>query len=276
MKLIEPTINKGEGDKLQKYAGIFKQMASTVSPGEQAEQAIIDHFHRSLDNRYVMFHNLQVGSPGVPFPPILIGPPGLFLINISHEKGFFRATEDFWWEMDKRNRSFNPARNNLIKQTKDHAQKLGMLMDVHGKAHPEITPILIFANPGVHVESVKPSIRIVMMDGVDNLIANLFKGGEMLRYNEINYLSDALEKMANPDKPIPASESEDFFGRDLLIDEKKPAAKFPSISIPTEMPLPAIEKKIKLTQRQWALVGALLILTIVILLVVIFYALKIF
>jgi len=276
MKLVEPSTSKGEGDQLQKYTGIFKRVVSKVSTGEQAEQAIIARFLRSLDNRYIMFHNLQVGSPGVPFPPILIGPPGLFLINISHEKGFFKATEDFWWEMDKRTRSFNPSPTNLIKQTMEFAQKLGMLMDVHGKAHPEIIPILIFANPGVHVESAKPSIRIVLMDGVDNLIANLFRGGEMLRYNEVNYLSDALEVMANPEKAIPQGQGEDFFGQDLSVPEKKTPPKMPTINLPTEMPLPSIGDKLKLTRKQWVMVAILLFFTIMILLAVILFILSTF
>ena len=54
------------------------------------------------------------------------------------------------------------------------------------------------------------------MDGVDSLIATFLNSDEVLHPNEINYLSDSLEVMANPDKAIPMGEGEDFFGRDLL------------------------------------------------------------
>jgi hypothetical protein len=113
-----------------------------------------------------------------------------------------------------------------------------------------------------------------MMDGVDSLIATLLKSEEVLHPNEINYLSDAIEVMADPDKAIPIGEGEDFFGRDLYVPEKKAPPKLPTVNIPSEMPLPAVEEKFKFSKKQWAILVVLLILTIVVLFGAILFALS--
>jgi hypothetical protein len=152
---------------------------------------------------------------------------------------------------------------------------LAEILDAHGKSHPEIIPILVFANPGVHVETSNPVIRIVLMDGVESLIDSFLNGEEVLQPTEINFLSDSIENIANPEKVIPVvAEEEDFFGRDLLLPEKKAPLKLPEIPIPTNLSLPPVDEKLKFTRKQWLILEVLLVLTIVVLLGAIIYVLK--
>jgi hypothetical protein len=274
MKLIEPTQKPVKKDSFQKILDQINKHVPFSQTDENAEDAIIGRFTRGLDNRFIMLHHLQLGTGREVFPPILIGPPGMILLNVSLAKGFFRATEDSWWEMSKSSHRFGPGHPDLIKQSLDYAQKLASILDERGKSHPEIIPVLIFANPGVHVETTNPAIRIVLMDGVENLIANLLKSEEVLQTNEINLLADALEVMANPEKAIPIGEGEDFFGRDLLLSEEKAPRKLPKVPIPNELSLPPVEEKLKFTQKQWIILAVLLILTILVLLGAIIFALN--
>lgn len=275
MKLIEPKQKPVEKDRLQMYLDQFKEMLPIGKQDKHLEEAIVAHFLRGLDNRFIMLRNLQLEDPGEPFPPILVGPAGLAVLNINSEKGFFKTKDDSWWKMDKTTRRFSPSRPNLIRQSQDYATKLATILDVHGKSHPEVTPILIFANPGVHIETTNPTIRIVLMDGVDSLITSFLNKEDVLQPTEINYLSDSLEVMANPEKAIPIGEGEDFFGRDLFVREKKAPPKIPAIPIPTEMPLPPVEEKLQFTRKQWIILAVLLLLTIVVLLSAIVYALSV-
>ena len=274
MKLIEPISKHIKKSSPQNISDQIRQLFPFGKTDEHTEDAIVAHFLKGLDNSYIMLHNLQLESIGPPFPPILVGPAGLFVLNISYEKGFFKVKEDSWLKMDKTNHQFNTARPNMIKQSQDYAKKLATILDVHGKSHPDITPVLIFANPGANIETVKPAIRIVMMDGVDSLITTLLKSDEVLHPNEINYLSDSIEVMADPDKAIPMGEGEDYFGRDLYVPEKKTPPKMPAINIPSEMPLPAVEEKFKFSKKQWVILIVLLVLTIVVLFGAIIFALS--
>ena len=274
MRLIETKQKTIKKNSFQKIGEQIRQLLPFGKTDVHAEDAILARFMKGLDNRFTMLWNLQLESLSAPFPPILVGPAGMAILNISNEKGFFKAKEASCWKMDKTTHRFNPARPNLIKQSQDYAKKLETILDVHGKSHPAVTPVLIFANPGVHIETTNPAIRIVLMDGVDSLIATFLNSDEVLQPNEINFLCDSLEVMANPDKAIPMGEGEDFFGRDLLVPEKKASPKMPNITLPSEMPLPAVEQKLQFTKKQWAILIVLLISTIVVLFVAILFALS--
>lgn len=273
MRLIEPTKKAVQKDSYQKIIAQINTILPFGKSEEHAEDAIIAHFMRGLDNRFVMLRNLPMEGTKEKFPPILIGPTGFVMLNLSAAGGDYRAKEESWWEMNKTTHRFGPGRPNLIKQTQEYAQRLAGLLDKHQKTHPPIIPVLIFVNPGVHLETSNPAIRLVRMDGVESLIGSLLSSEEILDRNEINYLSDVLEVMANPEKTIPVGEGEDFFGRDLLEPKQKPTFKLPNIKLPTKLSLPAIEEKFNFTSRQWFIIELLMVLTIIALLAGIIYVL---
>ncbi len=275
MKLIESKTKPSQQDSLGKAIDQVKKFLDIGQTDERAEDAIVARFMRGLDNRFTLLHNLQLEGKGEVFPAILVGPAGLFLLNISHAKGFFKAKEDAWLEMNQSNHKYSQSRPNLIKQTKEYAQKLAQVMESHEKSHPEIVPILLFANPGVNVETSNPAIRIVLMDGIDGLINNMFNSQDVLQETEVSYLADSLEIMADPEKAIPLGEGEDFFGRDLRVSDKKAPLTLPDLPMPDDLPLRPIYERLGFKKKEWTILAALLVLTIVVLLGAILFALRI-
>ncbi len=275
MKLIESKTKPSQQDSLGKAIDQVKKFLDVGQTDERAEDAIVARFMRGLDNRFTLLHNLQLEGKGEVFPAILVGPAGLYLLNISHAKGFFKAKEDAWLEMNQSNHKYSQSRPNLIKQTKEYAQKLAQVMESHEKSHPEIVPILLFANPGVNVETSNPAIRIVLMDGIDGLINNMFNSQDVLQETEVSYLADSLEIMADPDKAIPRGEGEDFFGRDLRVSEKKAPLTLPDLPMPDNLPIQPFYERLGFKKKEWTILAALLVLTIVVLLGAILFALRI-
>jgi hypothetical protein len=273
MKLIELDRKPAEKDSLQKALNQIGNFFAFSKTGEHAEDAIIARFTRGLDNRFIMLRNLPQEGLADRIPAILIGPPGLILLNMSPVQGYFRAKEETWWEMSKSTHRFNPGRPNLIKQSQEYAQKLAAILDKRQRAHPEIVPVLVFLNPGVHVETSNPAMRIVLIDGVENLIGSIVNSEEVLTANEIDYLADTLEIIGNPEKAIPMGEGEDFFGRDLLAPEKKATFSLPKIKLPTSQSLSSMENKINLSPHQWLIIEILMILVILVLVGAIIYVL---
>jgi len=274
MRLIEPTQKPQKQDQLQKVLEQFKKWLPIGKSAVGSDEAILDRFLRGLDNRYILLRNLQLEKTGQVFPPIMVGPAGLAVLNISNEQGFFRVRENSWWKMNKSSHRYDPAKPDLVKQSQEYAQKLGSILDAHGKSHPEVTPLLILANPGVHIETSNPAIRIVLVDGIDNLISTLLNSEDVIPPNTINTLADSLAVTADPEKAIPMGEGEDFFGKDLYVPEKKAPPKMPSISLPSDMPLPEVDKKLQFSKKQWIILGVLLFFTIIVLLVAIVFALS--
>jgi hypothetical protein len=234
----------------------------------------MSRFMHGLDDRFVMLRFFQLEKAGTPFAPILVGPAGLFVLNISGERGFFKVKQASWWKMDPSSHRYNPAKPNLIEQSRESAGKLAKILDAQGKFHPEVTPILILANAGANIETTNPAIRIVVMDGVESLISNLLYSEVKLQPNQINYLCDSIGMIANPQKANPVGEGEDFFGRDLHVIEKKPRPRKPSISISDKVSMPKIVETFKFSTKQWIILTVLSLIAIVALLIVIFYALS--
>jgi hypothetical protein len=276
MKLIELTRRPVEMSGVQRVIDQVNRMLPFVKSGEHAEDAIIARCMRKFDNRFIVVRNLPVEGTEDYFPPILIGPAGVMVMNISPLQGSFRAKDDAWLELSKSTQRYNPGHPNLIKQSQDFAQKLVYQLDQHQKTHPEIVPILIFANPGVQVETVNPAVRIVHMDGVENLIAAILKSEEAISPNEVDLLADALEIMGNPEKAIPLGEGEDFFGRDLLDPEKKDSFSLRKVKLPTKIALPPIEEKLNFSPKQWLIIEILMVSLILVLIGAIVYILLAF
>jgi hypothetical protein len=66
----------------------------------------------------------------------------------------------------------------------------------------EVEPVLIGADPGLHIESVKPAIRVLMIDGVKSYVANLLTAQPVLRAESVYEFS---ERLVNPHPPRKAS-----------------------------------------------------------------------
>ncbi len=276
MKLIELERRTSEQNRLRKALGQVSKLLPFGKRKASADDAIIARLMNGLDNRYVLVRNLPVEGTEETLPAILIGPPGLILLNVSPVKGYFKAKDDTWWEMSKTTQRFNPGRPNLIKQSQENAEKLAAMLDKHERTHPEVVPVLVFADPGVHVETSNPALHIVLMDGVDSLISNILNSDEVLKPNEVNYLADGLEIIGNPEKAIPMGEGEDFFGRDLIEHEKKASFSLRSIKLPTKIELPPVEEKLKFTPRQWLIIEILMVMVIVVMVGGIIYVLVLY
>lgn len=275
MRLIQPSQKSAEKGPISASVGKVSQLLPIGKPKARPEDIIVAHLGRGLDNRFVLLRDMQLEALQPPFPPILVGPAGLFVLHISTEKGFFKAREDTWMKMDRGTRRFSPARPNLIRQSQEAAKRLAGVLDVHGKSHPEVIPLLVFASAGVNIESSNPAVRTVLVDGLDSLTANLMNGDEVLSPAQVSYLADGMELMVNPEKAIPIGEGEDFFGRDLLVEEKKTPRKMPTFQMPAKFDLSGrfslagLVEKFHFSRLEWLLISVLTFLLIVILVVVI-------
>lgn len=275
MKLIEPTPKSAHKTGIGKLIHQLQHKLPLAKPAAQPADAIVARLQRGLDNRFIMLRNLHLEHLGPPFPPILVGPCGVAVLNMSHERGLFRAKEDTWWKMEPSSDRFSPRHPNLIRQTQDYASRLATVLDIRGKPHPEITPVLVFTDPGVHIESLNPAVRIVLMDGIDSLINGWLTSNAVLQPVEAYQLAVTLSDIADSDQATPASEGEALIGQDLPVPEKKAPPRKPAISIPRELPLHPVSEKLRFSTMQWLVLGVLLLLTILVLLVAILYALSI-
>jgi hypothetical protein len=77
------------------------------------------------------------------------------------------------------------------------------------KLQVAIEPIIIAGDPGLHIESVRPAIKVMMIDGIKSFVNGLVTGKPVLR---ADFVLDYTERILNPrmkqEMPPPGLEPE--------------------------------------------------------------------
>src|SRR5215211_8077044 len=117
MKIIDktPFLNdKGELGISQRIQGVLKYGFNW--PNElQAQKAIITYFDRQLEKGYTLIRNYTLGQSGIMVPIILLGPTGVYVIQITYLRGRYKVMGDTW--NVEAGDTFKPAPINLIQST---------------------------------------------------------------------------------------------------------------------------------------------------------------
>ena len=203
MKIIDktPLLNeKGELGFIQRLQGMMEHGFNW--PNElQAQKAIITYFDRQLEKGYTLIRNLTLGKSGITVPIILLGPTGIHVIHVAYLKGRYEARGEEWNVAS--GDGYKPASDNLIHQTLRMAKAVRAFLERQGVQIPvEIEPVLIGGDPGLHIESVKPAVRVLMIDGVKSFVANLLTAQPVLRAESVY---EFTERLLNPTTPRKAS-----------------------------------------------------------------------
>ncbi len=228
-----------------------------------AEKVVIDSLERLLDNQYVMLRSVPLDDPEVPIPLVLVGPPGVRMVYASSIKGVFRAKEDAWEEMDDRTQRFKITRPNLLLR----GQLMGRAVDAYlAVRNFDLGPaeaILVFTDPGIHVDTVRPIIRVVQADALDRLGAGIAQSPTFLDKETIQRIVNVLggERLATRQAAKAAAEMDDAFSfKDLPADKmrRSPDVLYQSSEAP-------IFRNIPFSKRQLAVLGLMVLVNIIIL-----------
>ncbi|MGZ9221756.1 MAG: hypothetical protein ACXW4Q_06575, partial [Anaerolineales bacterium] len=100
---------------------------------------------------------------------------------------------------------YKPARINLIQQTLRMAKAVKVFIERQGIKLPiDIEPILIAGNPGLHVESVRPAIKVIMIDGVKSFVSGLTTASPVLKSEAVHELTERIINPRSPRKDVSA------------------------------------------------------------------------
>jgi len=177
MKIIDKTPlldEKGELGVRQRLQGML-QFGFNWPNELQAQKAIINFFDHQLERGYTLIRNMTLGQSGITIPMILLGPAGIFAINVTHLRGRYEAKGAAWNVQS--GEGYKPASTNLIQITSRMARALQAFIERQGAKLPvSIEPVLIAADPGLHIDSVGSAVRVMIIDGIKPFVAGLATG----------------------------------------------------------------------------------------------------
>ena len=158
----------------------------------RAQKMIISACQGTLDNRFILLHNLTLSDADILVPIVLVGPGGVWVICSSSVKGVFRAREETWEQLSESSKKYNIARPNLISRSVLMGRAVQTYLAQNLEHAPEALPVLFFSNTGVHVEATRPAARIVLADGLERFAASLLQETSVLTQSEVQKVVTTL------------------------------------------------------------------------------------
>ncbi len=264
MRIVERSTPKGSpAEGLGGVIGTFR-LGRAAGAESQAQEAIISALGRTLDNRFTLVRNFELKEHQALAPLILIGPPGVWVILPVTLRGVYRARFDEWEQLDELRQSFRPATPNLLIQAQQAAEEIQAFLSAEGYRPDSVEAVLVFTDPGVHVEMAKPAVRIVLIDALDRFSASLLQGPPYQDREAVQAMVNAFAKTLQMSPEATPFPERDAFS---LVDVPEQRRKLPEFveRLPRGEKAVSALNKIPFSTRQWYVLGCLLILNILIL-----------
>jgi hypothetical protein len=265
MKVIDNPKASGKSAQPGKLDDIFGSLhlGRTWTQDMQTQEEVIAALDKALDNRYVMLRNVTLEGLEIPIPLVMVGPPGLRVIYPCATRGIFRAKGDVWEQMEDRQQVYRAASPNLLTRTELMGQAVAAFLAARGMPTVEIEPALFFSDPGTHVDSVRPAVRVVLVDGLERFIAGLVQSRAFLEKEDVTKIVDLfLQSMGVTERDISPYPDRDAFS---FSDEPAEAKETVLDRIPRGEGVVKILNKIPFSGRQWFVLGFMVVVNIVIL-----------
>ncbi len=207
MKIIDqtPFFNNetGEISTIDRIKAIMKFGQGWIAEVE-AQKAVITVLDSVLDKNYTLLRNVTPPGMEASIPFILIGPPGVYVIYVAHLNGTYRAKGDQWGTIT--GNTFKPIKPNLLTRTDRMARAVQIYLQRHGYADlTSVDSVLLCADPGIHVDSLRPIVRVVMRDALDRFAVSVTQAHPLLSPEMVHNIAN---RILNPPKSPSPQQSE--------------------------------------------------------------------
>ena len=211
MKLIDQTPLQDEEGKI----GILQRVQGTLKygfnwyPELEAQKAVLPLLSKGLGKGYTVIRNRTLGGSGITIPLTLVGPAGIYAIHVTHLRGTYEAKVDGWGAIYGTN--YRPAAVNLPTLTQLYARALKAYLEFQGVTLPQpVEPIILAADPGMHIEAIRPVVRIILVDGIERWAKSIASAPPVLTVETAYELADRIVNPRIPKKEkMPAVPKQD-------------------------------------------------------------------
>jgi len=206
MKVIDRTpyfSADGKINMIEQAKASMKLGASWVQE-TQVQPGVMAALERELDKKYTLLRNVTLAGLDISIPFILVGPTGIYALYVTALRGLYRAKGDLWGTLsgDK----FNPAPVNLLTRTNRMARAVQVYLQRQG--YESLSPVesaILCADPGMHVDSVRPIVRVVQSDALERFAASIAQTHAIYSPETVAEVVNRLLNPKSDKKPEPAA-----------------------------------------------------------------------
>lgn len=166
----------------------------------EAQKTVIAQLDRSLEKGFVLIRNFTLPNSEIVIPLVLIGTSGVSVIFVTPVKGHFEAKGDQWNTITSTGSSL-PARRNLVDLIDKLARAFHKYLESQKIHLPvPVDPVLIASDPGAQIESVRPNVRVLRSDAINQFAGSLLQARPILRTNSIYDLANRILDPKSPEE----------------------------------------------------------------------------
>lgn len=196
MKVIDKTPlqdEKGEISRFQRVRGTLEYGLGWYAEME-AQKAVMAQLDQILEKGFTLIRNITLGNSSITEPLVLVGPPGIYVLYVTPLAGFYEAKGD-QWNVIKSGHSY-PTSKNLMSFVWRLSRALQVYLNRQGVNLPgPVEPVLVSTNPAMHVDSLRPMVRVVLSDAVRQFAASLLQARPVLKPELV---FDIAERVVTP------------------------------------------------------------------------------
>jgi hypothetical protein len=194
MKIIDKTPQQDANGNISPIAWVQGTLKYGMSwSGDlDAQKSVIGQFERLLEKGFVLIRNFTLPNSEIVIPIILIGVGGVWVIYVTNVKGNFEAKGDQWNVVNNDGKGL-PAGINYISRAAQLATVFQKFLKLQKVEMPSpVEPVVIAANPGAQIESVRPMVRVVRSDAIRTFASTLLQARPVWRTDFIHDLADRI------------------------------------------------------------------------------------
>ena len=202
MKIIDKTSLQDENGNINIIARVQGTLKYGLNwfPELEAQKVVITQLDRMLEKGFVLIRNFTLPNSEIVIPMILVSSSNIFVIFVTQVRGQFEAKGDQWNTISSDGRSL-PASRNLI----DLCSKLTRAFQKYLEnqkinTQVPVEALLIASDPGAQIESIRPIVRVLRSDAINQFAGSLLSARPLLRTDSIYSIADRIVTPRSPEE----------------------------------------------------------------------------
>jgi hypothetical protein len=168
--------------------------------GQEGEDRVLEVILQALDGNWKVFRNVSVpGMKRSDIDVILVGPPGVWALEVKNLKGEYRNIGDTW-EI-RHGKDWRSSKSQPSQEARAHAANLGGFLKADG-IHVFANPAVVWANPESALVVDNPSVAVWTLERLPDELGNIWYSKqipEAARAKIVDKLTRQCEKQKQED-----------------------------------------------------------------------------
>jgi hypothetical protein len=147
------------------------RLYKNVRVGRVGEDEVVEKLRTALDSRWTIFRNLHMPDRKDDLDIVLVGPGGIWVVEVKAFGGTLRVRNQLWERQTKR--GWAKLDTNPVGQVKGNAQRLYDFLQRKGITINWVEPAIALAKPQRVSDIVSPDLPVWLITTLPQQVANL-------------------------------------------------------------------------------------------------------